>query len=516
MRLKHTLTAFVACLIFLLPLPAALCQQRISVAVMDLKVTGVSRDEVDLLVDFSNNALFETGFFDVLQRNRRDQLIKEIEFSYSDVADPERTKALGKLLASRFLIFGSIGQIGSKVLFNLTTVEVETGRTVSTHSKAYSNLEEIIEDCSQIAQTISENVGKYITGKGEKLSTEAEFYSQTRVLYYEDFEEKSWLETDKLSYQDGRYQIYSTDGDWYTWQQNIFDDFIFEVEAQWVGGQPDYGFGMIFRVQDADNYYVFDITSTGFFKVDKRIDGEYHTLAEWERSSAINPRSVNFLKVLAIGDRLIFFINNNRIKELTDDSFERGEFGLFAAEGVRAAFDNIKIYQGRLFLYENFERETDEWHRDDTAFIRDNEYVLLPESDGYFAWRGETLTDISYKADVTWLGGSIDRGFGLVFDFQDTDNNHSYVITKNGYYMLGRYRSGEWEDLVPWRKSRLINFEGKNALKVQIRGKKISLFINDNLVDEYESGDTIEGQIGFVSYADVKSSFDEIEVFLLE
>jgi len=51
---------------------------------------------------------------------------------------------------------------------------------------------------------------------------------------------------------------------------------------------------------------------------------------------------------------------------------------------------------------------------------------------------------------------------------------------------------------------------------VQIRDKKISLFINDNLVDEYESGETIEGQIGFVSYADVKSSFDEIEVFLLD
>jgi len=436
---KNTFTAFVACLILLLSLPAALCQERVSVAVMDLKVTGVSKDEVDLLVDFLNNALFETGFFDVVQRGHRDLLIREIEFSYSDVADPARTKTLGKLLATRFLIFGSIGRIGSKVLFNLTTVEVETGRTVSTHSKTYTTLEETIDDFSQIAQTISENSEKYIRAKGEKLSTEAELYAQTRMLYYEDFEEKSWLETDKLIHQDGRYQIYSADQDWYTWQQNIFDDFIFEVEAQWMGGQPNYGFGIIFRVQDSDNYYLFDISNTGFFKVDKRVEGEYYDLTDWERSSAINPEGVNLLKVQAIGDRLVFFINNNRIKEVTDKTFERGEFGLFAAQGVRAAFDNVKVYQGRLFLYENFARESDAWHQDDTAFIRDNEYVILPKSDGYFAWRGETLTNISYKADVKWLGGSIDRGFGLVFDFQNTDNNHSYIITKNGYYMLGLY-----------------------------------------------------------------------------
>jgi hypothetical protein len=506
----------IACFLLLLPLAEAPCQQRVSVAVMDLKVTNVSKDEVDLLVDFLNNALFETGFFDVVQRGRRDQLIKEIEFSYSDVADAARTKTLGKLLASRFLVFGSIGRIGSKVLFNLTTVEVETGRTVSTHSKSYGSLEEIIDGFSESAQTISENAGRYIAERGEKLSTDAEFYSRAKMLYHEDFEKKTWLQTDKLSYNNGRYQIFSADSDWYTWQQHIYGDFVFEVEAQWVGGAANFGFGLIYRVQDADNYYLFDITNTGFFKVDKRIGGEYHALTEWERSSAINPTGVNFLKVIAIGNRFTFFINNNRVKELTDDSFEWGKFGLFSGQGVRAAFDNLKIYQGRLFLYENFERVTDDWHRDDMAFIRDGEYVLLPEKDGYFSWRGETLSDFSYKADVKWLGGAIDRGFGLTFNFRDTNNNYSFIISKNGYYMLGRYVAGQWADLISWRKSPLVNEEGKNALKVQVRGEKISLFVNDNLVDEYEDSEPIEGQIGFVSYTDVKSSFDEIEIFLLE
>jgi hypothetical protein len=518
MRLKNMpirITAL-ACFLLLFTLAGAVCQERISVAVMDLKVTGISKDEVDLLVDFLNNALFETGSFDVVQRSRRDQLIKEIEFSYSDVADPARTKTLGRLLASKLLVFGSIGRIGTRVLFNLSTVEVETGRTVSTHSKSYNDLEQIIGDCPKIAQTISQSARKYLAEKGEVASADEDFFGKATLLYSEDFEEATWLQTEKLYYENGRYYIYSTDQDWYTWQQHAFDDFVYEVEAQWQGGKPDYGFGIIFRVQDADNYYLFDITKTGYYKVDKRIAGSYHALTEWERSSAIDPQGINYLKVRAVGKRLSFYINNNSVKELVDDTFSKGEFGLFSAQDVRAAFDNIRIYQGKLLIYENFNGAVTGWTQDDTAFIRNREYVLIPDKDGYFSWRGETLKDFSYKADVKWLKGSTDQGYGLVFNMLNIDNNYSFTITKNGYYMLGRYREGLWEDLIPWRKSRLINLQGKNTLKVQTRGSRIELFVNGNLVEEYEDEQPIEGQIGFVSFADVHSCFDEVEVFLLE
>ena len=66
----------------LFPLTA---QEKLPIAVMEFKITKLPEDEVELLVDFFNNALFETEAFDVIQRSRRDSLIREIQFSYYPV-----------------------------------------------------------------------------------------------------------------------------------------------------------------------------------------------------------------------------------------------------------------------------------------------------------------------------------------------------------------------------------------------------------------------------------------------
>lgn len=195
-------------IIFLLLFPLAISpQEKLPLAVMDFKITNVPGDEVDLLIDFLNNALFDTGVFDVVQRSRREMLVSELEFSYSDIADSEKTRQIGKLLASKLLLFGSIGKIGSRLLFNITTVDVETGKTVSAYSKTYTSLEDIIGDFVQIAGDVAHG------------SLKAMFLKKASMLYSEDFKKREWLETDKLFYQNNRYHIHSPDEDWYTWQR---------------------------------------------------------------------------------------------------------------------------------------------------------------------------------------------------------------------------------------------------------------------------------------------------------
>ena len=492
------------CLLLVLVGSLAAAEEKISIAVMEMKVTNVSADEADLLIDFLNNALFDTGLFDVVQRSRRELLIKEIEFSLSDIAESAKTKALGKLLSSQLLVFGSLGTIGKHTLFNLSTVETETGKTVSSFSKTYGNLEEIVEDLSIIADDMARSTARSI------------FLKRARMLYSADFSVFDWPESDRLYYKEGRYHIYSPDQDWYAWQQKSFDDFIYEVEAEWLDGDPDAGFGVLFRLTDDENYYLFDITRSGFFKVDKKVDGTYYDVTKWEPSDVIEAEGINYLRIEAVGKTLSFYINNNKVKEVYDDSFLEGEFGLFAAMNVHAAFDNISIYQGNLLIYEPFESGNSAWVEDETAFIDDGAYTMRPDGTGYYSWRGETLADLSFQSDSRWLAGSDGIGYGLLFRVQDINNYYTFNISQNGFYRLALEIDSEWYDLVDWTKSRFINPTGKNLIRVEVIGANIRCYVNDNLVQEYEDATYLEGMIGFVTFADVHAAFDDVEVFLFD
>jgi len=510
---KHrgTLRGFAALLglaILILSGPALGAEERLSIAVMEFKVTGLPKDEVDLLVDYLNNALFETGAFDVLQRNKREMLVKEMEFSASEAADSSRTRQIGKLLASKLLLFGSIGRIGQQILFNTTTVDVETGKVVSTHSRTYPSLEAIIQDFPQVSRALA-----VVSGR-------AMFLKKASVLFADDFSAVTWPTGERIYYLDGSYHIYSPDSDWYAWQSVVSEDFIFETEARWVEGREEFGFGVLFRLQDGENYYLFDISRNGHYKVDKKIAGTYYELTPWEKCTAIDPSGSNLLKVEAVGSRLSFYVNNNKVRELSDDTFRSGKLGLFAGGGVHAAFDNLRVYQGNLLLYNTFsdaaQTAASGWVLDQNATVQNGEFVIRAPGNGYFCWRGEVLGNISYQAEAKWLSGAVDFGYGLLFRLQDVGNNYCFTVSANGFYTLGLYQNGTWKSLVAWKKSPKVNERGKNLLKVECLGSLLKLYVNGNLVEELEDGTFTEGRIGLVSFLDISSSFDNAAVFQID
>ena len=59
-----------------------------------------------------------------VERERRAQLLEEMEFSLSDAA---RVARIGKLLSADFLAFGKAVEMGDQFLFSMKLVDVETG-----------------------------------------------------------------------------------------------------------------------------------------------------------------------------------------------------------------------------------------------------------------------------------------------------------------------------------------------------------------------------------------------------
>lgn len=101
------------------------------------------------------------------------------------------------------------------------------------------------------------------------------------------------------------------------------------------GSRAGSAWGVVFRVQDNQNYYWFRMTDTNFFAVSVTKEGQWRDIVEWTRTDAIKPNGVNQLEVIVRETHFIFLINGQIVSEVDDTQFSRGLVGL-AVEGYVA------------------------------------------------------------------------------------------------------------------------------------------------------------------------------------
>jgi len=128
-------------------------------------------------------------------------------------------------------------------------------------------------------------------------------------------------------------------------------DFYLEVDTAHVAGPLDNELGVLFRYVDGDNFYFFAISSDGFYKLQRLVDGEWEQIIKWTQSDAINTgeESENRLGLLAVGSRIVLLVNDEVLDEVEDDTFDTGTValaaGTFDEGGVEVAFDNLSIWE---------------------------------------------------------------------------------------------------------------------------------------------------------------------------
>jgi hypothetical protein len=105
-------------------------------------------------------------------------------------------------------------------------------------------------------------------------------------------------------------------------------DFYLTVNAQRVSGVTDGQYGVIFRRADRDNYALFKIEDSQYYKFSVRYQGEWETVIDWTESSAIRPVGVNRLAVVGEGSHFTFYINDEYVGEIDEDRLPEGTIGL--------------------------------------------------------------------------------------------------------------------------------------------------------------------------------------------
>ena len=135
----------------------------------------------------------------------------------------------------------------------------------------------------------------------------------------------------------------------YYLEQTLGDTFILQAAASYTGAE-DNGYGVIFRVTDDEDFYIFRISGDGFFTAERTDGEEIVTLVDWTESAQIKtqPGAVNRITVVGRGDAYTFYINDGQVSSFVDAKYRDGTFGVIVDDfdekiGTTVRFDEYLV-----------------------------------------------------------------------------------------------------------------------------------------------------------------------------
>jgi hypothetical protein len=127
-------------------------------------------------------------------------------------------------------------------------------------------------------------------------------------------------------------------------------DFTLDLDAAWIGGDTRYGYGLIFRYKDSQNYYDFKVSPKGYYRLAKRSPGGATELVKWTKNDSITG-GANRIKIICQDANIKCYVNNTLVVNLDDEQPDGGAgkqaeytgLGVTASGAISCAFDNYTV-----------------------------------------------------------------------------------------------------------------------------------------------------------------------------
>jgi Domain of Unknown Function (DUF1080) len=129
-------------------------------------------------------------------------------------------------------------------------------------------------------------------------------------------------------------------------KEGAFKDITLSVRARPVSGQVDQGFGLVWRYQDANNYYITRCNA------DEDNCAIYHTVkgsrrAFLSQNVKVAKHAWHTLKLEATGDHFVVTYDGNKVLDAKDETFkDAGRVGLWTKADSVIEFDDLAV-EGR-------------------------------------------------------------------------------------------------------------------------------------------------------------------------
>jgi hypothetical protein len=178
------------------------------------------------------------------------------------------------------------------------------------------------------------------------------------VLFQDDFAQVSsnWGIWDRsggmVTYDQGGLRILVKEANYDFWSVagKQFSDVRIESEATRLGGPEDNDFGLICRYQDNQNFYMFLVSSDGYYGIAKLKDNKHSLIGstQLQYTGKIRPAQVKHtLRADCSGEVLRCYVDGSLLMEASDGDFQTGDVGVLAGaystSGVDILFDNFVV-----------------------------------------------------------------------------------------------------------------------------------------------------------------------------
>ena len=168
-----------------------------------------------------------------------------------------------------------------------------------------------------------------------------------------DFWTESASDVSERFFEEGAYQIAVYEPKTVAWEMAgdlAYEDVLVAVDVQAVAGPVDNQMGIIFRHLDDDNFYIYRISSDGYYSLTRLVDGEWDSLIDWSTTEAIDQTegAWNHLELLVESGVINLLVNGERIDTFEDEDSYVGGIGLIAGAydeaDVQIAFDDFTVW----------------------------------------------------------------------------------------------------------------------------------------------------------------------------
>ncbi len=202
--------------------------------------------------------------------------------------------------------------------------------------------------------------------KKPKLSPESIVHENWKTAFGM-FDQKRFAIEDRETYASildkGRLVLEIRKQNHFAWVMNEmyrYNDFMIEAETEFGSGSPYTSLGFVFRYVNEENFYYFLVSNKGYYRFDVVFNNNPMPRIEWTKSPLISPEE-NAIRIIAHGDHFSFYVDDDWIAEVEDDTLASGQVGFTGqnygdAESSSLILKSFAIESRQIEVEKQFER----------------------------------------------------------------------------------------------------------------------------------------------------------------
>ena len=151
----RVLLAMIGCVVLLAFLASS--QERLNLAVSDIeRPENVSAEVSAYIYDVMMGALVKSGKFNVISRNERDEILREVGYQQTGTTDPAEVVEIGRQLNVHKMIFGKIHRVFGEYSLTLKIIDVERATVERTEEESFGESRKAVREAAvRIARKIA-------------------------------------------------------------------------------------------------------------------------------------------------------------------------------------------------------------------------------------------------------------------------------------------------------------------------------------------------------------------------